>query len=215
MVDFGSRRSYQIKKILLKELLEDPSDTQDEDSIDFEDSFFNVSTDESSFESNHSSISLLEGVFSGRKRIAIKNYYLDVVPNYSDVEFIRHFRINRHVFEFLTNRFENNEAYIKLQKNRRVKSSDFHIIVFLWYAGHERCGFHDLSDRFDISISTAHEIIQRVTYFISKLSDEYIRWPDAAKMNETSRYFLSVKGYPDIIGKYTLYSGVLTSNIIF
>ncbi|KAI4455567.1 hypothetical protein MML48_9g00005867 [Holotrichia oblita] len=66
--------------------------------------------------------------------------------------------------------------------------------------GHEACGFHDISDRFNVSISTVHCIIKRVTYFISGLSEEFINWPNLEKQEEIARYYITKRGFPQVIG---------------
>lgn len=78
------------------------------------------------------------------------------------------------------------------------------ILVFLWYAGHQTASFRDVADRFDICIKTLHEIIRRVSEFVCSLGKDVIQWPSEAEMAITKSYFMQKKGFPNVIGKYTL-----------
>lgn len=137
---------------------------------------------------------------SRSKRNCIKNYLTEIVPTYTDEEFLRHFRVKRELFAMLTKRYEAHRLYQELRHDKRLPATK-QMLIFLWFAGHEACSFRDLSDRFDVSISSVSRVIARVTTFVSELADEVFVWPNSAKMEETSSYFQVKCGFPKIIGK--------------
>lgn len=136
-------------------------------------------------------------------RNSIKHYFYKMVPDYTDVEFRTHFRISRALYENLSKRFLDSDIYKSLRPDKRLPER-LHMLVFLWFAGHEACSFSDLSDRFNLSRSTICVIINRVTLFISSLSKETIKWPNEAQQIESSKYFESKCLFPKTIGNYSI-----------
>ncbi|XP_017485829.1 PREDICTED: putative nuclease HARBI1, partial [Rhagoletis zephyria] len=65
---------------------------------------------------------------------------------------------------------------------------------------HEACSYRDLSDRFDIAISSVSRIIERTTMFISSLSPEVIKWPSEVKKREAANFFNNKCGFSKAIG---------------
>lgn len=189
-----------MSELFLTDIIRDMFFESDDESVILEET--KLSPASSDGESNNFQLSLLEKIFFREKRNSIKGYLQDIVPKYSKQEFIRHFRVNKDIFKLISKRFEDCEIFKKLEKTHRVKSAEFHVLLFLWYVGHERCGFHEVADRFDTSISTVHAVIKRITYFISSISGEYIIWPSQQKKEKTVNYFLREKGFPGVIGKF-------------
>lgn len=133
------------------------------------------------------------------KRNCIKNYVEEIVPTYTEVEFRRHFRISKSLFENLCEKFGNSGVYQNLRADKRLTPHK-NMAVFLWFAGHEACSFRDLADRFDLSCSTVCCIVSRITMFISSLSTEIIKWPNENQKQETARFFKNKAGIPKAIG---------------
>lgn len=87
-----------------------------------------------------------------------------------------HFRISRDLYLTLAERFEESKYYKSMQPTKCIPSKTY-LATFLWFAGHEACSVRDLSDRFNLSISSISQIIDKVTLFVSSLSPEVIKWP--------------------------------------
>ncbi|XP_017491414.1 PREDICTED: uncharacterized protein LOC108379568 [Rhagoletis zephyria] len=121
-------------------------------------------------------------------RNCIVNYAEQIVPTYSEKEFRTNFRISRSLFENLSERFLHSRQYKKLREDKRL-SHRVHLLVFLWFAGHEACSNRDLGDRFDLCLSAVTNVISRVTMFISSLSPDVIKWPTEDKKRATSEFF--------------------------
>ncbi|XP_036345461.1 uncharacterized protein LOC118754681 [Rhagoletis pomonella] len=99
-----------------------------------------------------------------------------------------HFRISRNLFESLSQRFSVSDFYNNLRADKRL-SEKTHLLVFLWFAGHEACSYRDLGDRFNLCLSSVCKIIARVTMFISSLSSDVIKWPTQQQKLESSEFF--------------------------
>lgn len=134
-----------------------------------------------------------------QSRNCITLYVENVVSKYSDVEFTRHFRIKASLFNALSAEFGRSNAYSKLREDKRM-SPEKHMLLFLWFAGHEAVSFRDLADRFDVSLSTVSVALTRVIYFVSNLSAKVIKWPNEEEKRETMEYF-QILGFPNVLGK--------------
>lgn len=141
--------------------------------------------------------------FTG-KRIVMPKKRHSVINAYTEGEFLLHFRITRRLFNTLSRTFSESAQYKELRPDKRL-SSDDHLAIFLWFAGHEGCSFRDLSNRFNVTISTVSRVIVRVTSFLSDLSQQVIKWPTAAEKEASSQYFQTTCGVSGVIGKFLFY----------
>lgn len=133
------------------------------------------------------------------KRNCIKNYVEEIIKNYTEDEFRRHFRISRSLFEEICKNFKSSEIFKNLRVDKRLTPQK-HVAVFLWFAGHEACSFRDLADRFDISLSSACRVINRVTMFLSTLSPRLIKWPNEQEKLKTANFLKNKASIPKAIG---------------
>lgn len=138
----------------------------------------------------------LLGVFEVPKST---NYFEEIVPQLNDEYYLQHFRVNRGVTQQLADQFEVSEYFHHHQGDSEKITPLKFITVFLWFAGNEAASFRDVADRFNISKSSLHKIVRRVTYFLSNLSPEIITWPTAVEQIEIERAFRE-KGFPGVVG---------------
>lgn len=124
-----------------------------------------------------------------------KNYFEVVIPNYSEAEFFEHFRLSKNVVDNITERFLQSQYYHHQAGEFGKISASKCVCVFLWFVGHEAASFRDIADRFDISLSSLWKIITRMTYFLSNLSPEIIKWPSPEEKQEISQHF-EENGFP-------------------
>lgn len=96
-----------------------------------------------SSEESDDEIEVVVGALMNRElRNKIKDFVENTVSHYSEREFLKHFRINRELFQYLCRRFKETSEYKSLTK--RAKSAEHELLLFLWYAGHEACSFEDI-----------------------------------------------------------------------
>ncbi|KAL1489224.1 hypothetical protein ABEB36_014157 [Hypothenemus hampei] len=127
------------------------------------------------------------------------NYFEQIVPQFSEQQYREHFRIGRQLTQQLANQFEVSEYYHYQEGDSEKITALKFITVFLWYAGSEAGSFRDVADRFDISKSSLYKIIRRVTYFLSNLSPQVIKWPTNEEQIEIEEHYRG-KGFPGVVG---------------
>ncbi|XP_050517564.1 putative nuclease HARBI1 [Diabrotica virgifera virgifera] len=126
------------------------------------------------------------------------NFFEETVQQFNDQQFIQHFRLSRDLAVDLANKYE--RSHFHYQKGDSEKISPLKVIVtFLWFSSNEAAGYRDVSDRFGISISSLHKIVTNVTYFLSNMSRDVIKWPTNEEKVEIERHFRQ-KEFPGVIG---------------
>ncbi|XP_054921067.2 putative nuclease HARBI1 [Dermacentor andersoni] len=109
------------------------------------------------------------------KRPKVVGFIEDVVRQYSDDEFRRHFRLSRPVAEKLI--------------------ADF--AASSMYAANKTC-MRNVASRFDLSESSVYRILHRVADFLLTLGQSLIKFP--ADLENLTRSFEKVSGMPDVVG---------------
>ncbi|XP_030745914.1 putative nuclease HARBI1 [Sitophilus oryzae] len=129
-----------------------------------------------------------------------ENYVEQTVPQYNNTVFLEHFRVSRNVFQGIVERFRQSDQFnIGHSGGFGKLDAEYHILVFLWFAGHQTASFRDVSDRFNISISSLFRIIKRVTAFLSNLGRDLITWPSNEEKNIIEGHF-EARGFPGVVG---------------
>lgn len=128
-----------------------------------------------------------------------QNYFEETVPEYNEEQYQEHFRLSRRKTAELAQQFEASEYFHHQEGDSQKISAEKFITTFLWFAGHEASSFRDVADRFNMTKSSLHKIVTRVTYFLSNLSPEIIKWPNENEKVNIERYFRQ-NGFPGVIG---------------
>ncbi|XP_014272557.1 putative nuclease HARBI1 [Halyomorpha halys] len=133
--------------------------------------------------------------------ITTSAHFLDkLVPTYDEETFFRHFRVSREVAERVADKFRKSSLFKKDKHGYYGKISAFNqVLIFLWFAGNETSGFRQICDHFNISLSSLHRVINRITYFLSSLTSEVIKWPTDEEKKLSEAYFRN-NGFPNVIG---------------
>ena len=169
-----------------------------EDSSSF---IFTSSESSSRTGSDDSEFEDLPMMFVGQDdRNAISRYLEEIVPSYTEKEFITHFRVTRDLYNSIVEKFGESIEYTILEAGKAF-SPQIHIALFLWFAGHEGCSYRDIGDRFNLSLGTVCRIINRSLRFLSNLSDVVIKWPTNEQKTETDIWMRNKTGIQGVIGK--------------
>ena len=72
-------------------------------------------------------------------------------------------------------------------------------LIFLWYMANMN-SFREISDKFNITKSSAHRIISKILLDIHHLSALYIKWPNQQEKAKIAANFLRVSGVRNVIG---------------
>lgn len=139
---------------------------------------------------------LKESINQRVPRVSVTNY-IGLVDKMSDTQFLWRFGVTKNVSEYLTRTFENSDCFRQL--NTRI-SSKKHILLLLWYSRFKNVDFKRLSDRFDVSVGSVHNIIKRVSEFFSNIAEAEIQFPSSARKTVISEYFHNKYGVPRVIG---------------
>ncbi|KAL3210198.1 hypothetical protein MRX96_037335 [Rhipicephalus microplus] len=111
------------------------------------------------------------------KRPKVVGFIEDVVRQYSDHEFRRHFRLARPVAEKLVAEFAVSTMCPSSTHGRvQAKSAETHVLTFIWYAANKTC-MRDVASRFDMSENTVYRVLQRVAQFLMTLGPSVIKFP--------------------------------------
>ncbi|XP_072397459.1 uncharacterized protein [Diabrotica undecimpunctata] len=128
-----------------------------------------------------------------------ENFFEQTVPQYTDRQFLQHFRVSRQVVQTLKVDFEQSEFYPKKDTGFKRINSEKCLLAFLWFTSNQGATFRDVADRFNLSISTLHAYVNSVVYFLSQLSEKVIVWPSTQEARIIARSFEEM-GFPGVIG---------------
>lgn len=156
--------------------------------------FWDGCSDDSVIESDEEEIALYSTNLVKIPRISIIRYFEEVVPAYADHEFVTHFRVTRIVYRQLIRYFK--ATWIEASFGICPRKS---VAIFLWYAGHS-VSFREVSDRFDISISTVNAVLIRCIACFSVLTSEYIKWPTEVEQQQTIAFYKKLSNFPGVVG---------------
>lgn len=153
-----------------------------------------------------------------KKRVCIERYSDDIVQKYSDLEFMRHFRLDRDTTNLLIMEYSDSDLYVSRKKlflNFFFLFLEFKVLVsigykeipphkqlycFLGFVGHQVATYRDVADRFVVSLSALYFIISKVSAFINSLEPRYVYWPSDEEMQATKKYYEDNFNIPDVIG---------------
>ncbi|KAK4887302.1 hypothetical protein RN001_003573 [Aquatica leii] len=103
----------------------------------------------------------------------IEEFVDQIVPHYSNKTFESHFRISRKTVEMLLDRLDSSHVIPIHDYGVKKISSEKSMLLTLWYLSNNET-FRQISDRFCVSLSSAHCVLTRVLNFLLTLKSEYI-----------------------------------------
>lgn len=113
----------------------------------------------------------------------IEEFVDQIVPHYSNKTFESHFRISRKTVEMLLGRLDSSHVIPIHDYGVKKISSEKSVLLTLWYLSNNET-FRQISDRFCVSLSSAHCVLTRVLNFLLTLKSEYIVWPSTNEMKQ-------------------------------
>ncbi|KAJ8966798.1 hypothetical protein NQ314_003294 [Rhamnusium bicolor] len=90
--------------------------------------------------------------------------------------------------------------YLPTHSHEREKigaRKDF--LITLWYLSNEE-SFRQVSDRFNVTYSSAHRCLKRVLDFLISIKSQIIKWPTGNNVKRINNGFKGKKGINNIIG---------------
>lgn len=116
-----------------------------------------------------------------------------------DTTFARHFRLNKAQFTFLLTQLQ--EKNINKEHSQGVQPVPMtkKVLLFLWYMANQN-SFREISDKFDVSQSSAHRIVVELLDTLCTMGHTFISWPNAFEKASSTAAFQRICGLRDIIG---------------
>ncbi|KAF7997433.1 hypothetical protein HCN44_006004 [Aphidius gifuensis] len=131
-----------------------------------------------------------EDVVIDRRRLhRTINYIENTVHILDDLEFIGHVHRFRQ-----TNYLVNNEPHPNAITHEKA------FLLTLWYLANTET-FREVSDRFNVTLSSSHRVLLQTLNFIISLQNEYVQWPNTHQEKQLiSDQFRDIQGIDGIIG---------------
>ncbi|KAI4471016.1 hypothetical protein MML48_1g15756 [Holotrichia oblita] len=155
-----------------------------------------ILSDSSSSSDSDSDWYKLEG--TRQKRTRILNYVDTTVPKYLFAEFRQHFPVSTEIVEMLTGKYANNVSKNYAGGWPEVSHRKA-VLIGLWYLSNTET-YRQISDRFDISLSTAHEVVGLFADCLLKCKTLYIKWPSQNEAQNISHTFERRGGFRNTLG---------------
>uniref|UniRef100_A0A8C6MEF6 DDE Tnp4 domain-containing protein n=1 Tax=Nothobranchius furzeri TaxID=105023 RepID=A0A8C6MEF6_NOTFU len=107
--------------------------------------------------------------------------------------FARHFRVTRPQFEYLTMKLHENGVGREHHQGLLPVPVTKKVLMFLWYMANQN-SFREMSDKFDVSQSAAHQIIVDVLKILCTLGSNFVSWPNACEKATSALAFQRLCG---------------------
>ncbi|XP_018578669.1 putative nuclease HARBI1 isoform X2 [Anoplophora glabripennis] len=134
------------------------------------------------------------------KRNRISNFVEVTVDNYGDEEFKSHFRMNKKTANKMIEMLEQSNYIPRHSDGREKVSAKRAFLLALWYLSNDET-FRQISDRFNVSFSSAHRCLNRVLNFLISIKSQIIKWPNTTdEISKVNQGFMEKCGINNIIG---------------
>lgn len=132
-------------------------------------------------------------------RNSIKNYFEVTIPNYSDEEFFKFFRMTRRTYSLLL--LECKQHVVDQQASSKYPLIPFEkqLLITLWYLA-KGATLIDISDKFDVTVSSVWRCLDRILDILVTLKSKYIKWPSENECTTISAQFMELGPLPNVIG---------------
>ncbi|XP_055837516.1 putative nuclease HARBI1 [Episyrphus balteatus] len=144
----------------------------------------------------------LHQLFEKNERQSVKNFVDDVVDDYTDEEFLQHFRVSRKTAKYLTEEFAKSKHLRQRIKcgGRKPISAKIQCLSFLWFAGNKYT-YREVAQLFNLSLSSAYRHQTSFLEFLMGISKQHIKMPETNEEKEAISYkFAQIAGMPNVLG---------------
>lgn len=92
-----------------------------------------------------------------------------------------------------------NQSEFRADSSNSNITAEKQFLLCLWYLSNTE-SFRQLSDRFNVSLSSSHRLLLRTLSFLFDIGPDYIKWPSAEEKVINSIQFEKQQGFKGIIG---------------
>ncbi|XP_056006179.1 putative nuclease HARBI1 [Ostrea edulis] len=135
-----------------------------------------------------------------RERVpSIKSFYEEVLPDFSFLDFSKHFRLTKQTFTRLFREIEPNIAKDVRTQGRQPILTEKRAMVGLWYLCNTT-SMREISLLFGISQSTVFDCVHDFCDALCSVRNRIISWPGPQRQQEISDHFEAECQIPGIVG---------------
>uniref|UniRef100_A0A3B3SZE8 Uncharacterized protein n=1 Tax=Paramormyrops kingsleyae TaxID=1676925 RepID=A0A3B3SZE8_9TELE len=116
-----------------------------------------------------------------------------------DQTFSRHFRMDRTQFEYLLTKLKENGLSRDHSHGKTQVPATNKLLLFLWYIANQN-SFRELSEKFNLSVSSAHQTVLQVLTILSRIGPTFILWPNGCEKGASAAAFQRTCGLAGVIG---------------
>ncbi|XP_033738912.1 putative nuclease HARBI1 [Pecten maximus] len=144
---------------------------------------------------------VLVNVGSTNRRIIPKviGFAEEVIPQYTETDFRRDFRVCKNTFERLIAELTPAIEYTIRESGKEGLPVRKQLLVYLWYISNQD-SIREISRLFGVSTSTVHRCIRRVSKALCSMRQHIIRWPDFGTQGLISEAISERVGLPNVVG---------------
>lgn len=114
----------------------------------------------------------------------VADYFEEVVGTYSSHDFKRHFRISHRTYAALCLELDGTLKSSFRNKIPPIKQ----LLIFLWYISNQD-SMREICHLFNLSASTVHAILKKVSRAVSELRKKFIVWPKPTEQADIKAAF--------------------------
>ncbi|XP_049535952.1 uncharacterized protein LOC125951274 isoform X2 [Anopheles darlingi] len=154
-------------------------------------------------DSNLIAVRLPSGLVMRRRCTAHCSNFVDsIVPEYSEPEFVRQFRLGRETVRRLCHHLEQENTFKKLKGHGGYQaiSVETHALAFLWFLGQKKVSYRNVADQFQLSLSCVHDVIWRVCDGLLNLQPMVFNQMDDTAKALSACQFAEFCSIPNVIG---------------
>jgi hypothetical protein len=133
------------------------------------------------------------------KRIKVELYVERTVSMYSDIQFKEHFRLTRVVANCVITSLGHSGVIPRHTFGPEKINEEKAALLTIWFLANKET-FRQISDRFDVSLSSSHRVLKRVLKFFLNVKNCFIKWPDAERSEQISEVFQRKYNIRGIVG---------------
>lgn len=127
--------------------------------------------------------------------------YLNVISQYSDRDFWRHFRVSRSTFEKIID-FLNSVQFrsrVTFHGGNYPLALEEMLLITLHYLGNQGA-IRTVADKFGRTESTVFNVVAEVCQCLFNHQNRFIRWPSAQEIPAVIENFKQKFGFPGVVG---------------
>uniref|UniRef100_A0A8C4FA24 DDE Tnp4 domain-containing protein n=1 Tax=Dicentrarchus labrax TaxID=13489 RepID=A0A8C4FA24_DICLA len=139
-------------------------------------------------------------VLRSRNQIILKSgTEWQIMLDMDDHTFARHFRIPRTRFEVLQRYLQEGGLRSDHHQGQPPLPIGKKVLMFLWYMANQNC-FRGISDKLNVSLSSAHRAILKVLTIMSTLGQAFVSWHTGCEKRVSATSFQHTSGLEGVIG---------------